>query len=125
VLLAPGAKDPLYSILRSKREVSRLQILVENRRTPAGCAAAGDCREDGCYPQAISEYIRELIEEGMVLGSDGENYEVQGGSEGCWPNRRALESYARHIRRDIIQGFGLDRDRGGGSHAGDGEWVAI
>ena len=49
VLIDTGRRDPLYSILRSKREVSRLQIFVEIAKHQAN-SAAGDCRKTRGYP---------------------------------------------------------------------------
>jgi putative transcriptional regulator len=102
--LTPGAKDPLYSILRSKREVSRLQILVEIAEHQPAIRQQEIAEKLGVTPQAISEYIRELVDEGMVSASGRGNYEVtKYGIEWVLANAESLESYARHIRRDIIQ----------------------
>ena len=102
--MTPGAKDPLYSILRSKREVSRLQILVEIAEHQPAVRQQEIAEKMGVTPQAISEYIRELVEEGMVSASGRGNYEVtKSGIEWVLANAESLESYARHIRRDIIQ----------------------
>ena len=102
--LTPGAKDPLYSILRSKREVSRLQILVEIAEHQPAVRQQEIAEKLGVTPQAISEYIRELVEEKKVSASGRGNYEVtREGIEWVLENAESLESYARHIRRDIIQ----------------------
>ena len=102
--MTPGAKDPLYSILRSKREVSRLQILVEIAEHQPAVRQQEIAEKMGVTPQAISEYIRELVDEGMVSASGRGNYEVtKAGIEWVLANAESLESYARHIRRDIIQ----------------------
>jgi putative transcriptional regulator len=102
--LTPGGKDPLYSILRSKREVSRLQILVEIAEHQPAVRQQEIAEKLGVTPQAISEYIRELVDEGMVSASGRGNYEVtKSGIEWVLENAESLESYARHIRRDIIQ----------------------
>ena len=99
-----GAKDPLYSILRSKREVSRLQILVEIAEHQPAVRQQEIAEKLGVTPQAISEYIRELVDEDMVSASGRGNYEVtKSGIEWVLANAESLESYARHIRRDIIQ----------------------
>lgn len=99
-----GVKDPLYSILRSKREVSRLQILVEIAEHQPAVRQQEIAEKLGVTPQAISEYIRELVDEGMVSASGRGNYEVtKTGIEWVLANAESLESYARHIRRDIIQ----------------------
>jgi len=102
--LTPGAKDPLNAILRSKREVSRLQILVEIAEHQPAVRQQEIAGKLGVTPQAISEYIRELVDEGMVSASGRGNYEVtKTGIEWVLANAESLESYARHIRRDIIQ----------------------
>jgi len=102
--LTLGAKDPLYSILRSKREVSRLQILVEIAEHQPAVRQQEIAEKLGVTPQAISEYIRELVDEGKVSASGRGNYEVtRAGVEWVLENAESLESYARHIRRDIIQ----------------------
>jgi putative transcriptional regulator len=102
--LTQGVKDPLYSILRSKREVSRLQILVEIAEHQPAVRQQEIAEKMGVTPQAISEYIRELVDEGMVSAIGRGNYEVtRSGIEWVLANAESLESYARHIRRDIIQ----------------------
>jgi putative transcriptional regulator len=102
--LIQDAKDPLFSILRSKREVSRLQILVEIAEHQPAVRQQEIATKLGVTPQAISEYIRELTEEGMVSASGRGNYEVtKAGIEWVLANAESLEAYARHIRRDIIQ----------------------
>jgi putative transcriptional regulator len=102
--LTQGGKDPLYSILRSKREVSRLQILVEIAEHQPAVRQQEIAEKMGVTPQAISEYIREMVDEGMVSASGRGNYEVtKSGIEWVLANAESLETYARHIRRDIIQ----------------------
>jgi putative transcriptional regulator len=56
--LIPGGKDPLYTILRSKREVTRLQILVEIAEHQPAVRQQEIAEKLGVTPQAISEYIR-------------------------------------------------------------------
>jgi putative transcriptional regulator len=102
--LTQGDKNPLYFILRSKRDVSRLQILAEITEHQPAVRQQEIAGKLGVTPQAISEYIRELVEEGMVSANRRGNYEVtRSGIEWVLANAEALESYARHIRRDIIQ----------------------
>lgn len=96
--------DPLYIILRSKRESTRFQILVEIAEHQPAVRQQEVADKLGITPQAVSEYIRELVEEGMVIAHGRGNYEVShAGIEWVLSNAEALESYARHINRDIIQ----------------------
>jgi putative transcriptional regulator len=97
-------EDPLYSILRSKREVSRLQILVEIAEHQPAVRQQEIAQKLGVTPQAVSEYIRELVDDGMVAAHGRGRYGVtREGIEWVLNHAEALESYARHIRRDIIQ----------------------
>ena len=97
-------EDPLYTILRSKREVTRLQILVGIAEHQPAVRQQEIATQLGVTPQAVSEYIRELVEDGMVSAIGRGRYEVtRNGIEWVLNNAEALESYARHIRRDIIQ----------------------
>ncbi|HVP94683.1 MAG TPA: MarR family transcriptional regulator [Methanoregulaceae archaeon] len=97
-------EDPLYIILRSKREVTRLQILVGIAEHQPAVRQQEIATQLGVTPQAVSEYIRELVDDGMVSAMGRGRYEVtKNGIEWVLNNAEALESYARHIRRDIIQ----------------------
>jgi len=98
------SKDPLYTILRSKREVTRLQILVEIAEHQPAVRQQEIAEKMGVTPQAVSEYIRELVDDGMVAAHGRGRYDVtRNGIEWVLQNAEALEAYARHIRRDIIQ----------------------
>ena len=61
-----ASKDPLSSILRSKREVTRLQILVEIAEHQPAVRQQEIADKLGVTPQAVSEYIRELVDEEMA-----------------------------------------------------------
>ncbi|MBN1166200.1 MAG: winged helix-turn-helix transcriptional regulator [Methanospirillaceae archaeon] len=96
--------DPNATILRSKRDVSRFQILVEIAEHQPAIRQQEVAAILGVTPQAISEYIRELVDEGMVSAQGRGRYEVtREGVEWLLHHAEALESFARHVRRDIIQ----------------------
>jgi putative transcriptional regulator len=81
-----------------------MQILVEIAEHQPAVRQQEIAEKMGVTPQAISEYIRELVDEGMVSASGRGNYEVtKAGIEWVLANAESLEAYARHIRRDIIQ----------------------
>jgi len=95
--------DPQNSLLRSKRIVSLFQILAEIAEHQPAIRQQEIADKIGLTPQAVSEYIRELSGEGMVTVNSRGNYEVtRAGIEWMLANAEDLESYARHIRRDII-----------------------
>jgi putative transcriptional regulator len=102
--LTKASEDPLSSILRSKREVTRLQILVEIAEHQPAIRQQEIAGKLGVTPQAVSEYIRELVDDGMVAAHGRGRYDVtRAGIEWVLSHAEALEAYARHIRRDIIQ----------------------
>ncbi|MDD1667023.1 MAG: winged helix-turn-helix transcriptional regulator [Methanomicrobiales archaeon] len=98
-----GNDDPLTTILRSKSEATRFQILVEIAENQPAIRQQEIAGKLGVTPQAVSEYIRELVEGGMVSAQGRGRYEVtRAGIEWVVNHAEALETYARHIRRDII-----------------------
>ena len=102
--MIPGNKDPLNTILRSKREVSRFQILVEIAENQPAIRQLEIAEKLGVTPQAVSDHIRELVDEGMISMSGRSNYVVtRAGIEWVLANAEILESYIRHIRLDVIQ----------------------
>lgn len=102
--MTEASNDPLSSLLRSKREVTRLQILVEIAEHQPAVRQQEIAAKLGVTPQAVSEYIRELVDEEMVAAHGRGRYSVtRSGIEWILSHAEALETYARHIRRDIIQ----------------------
>jgi putative transcriptional regulator len=98
-----GSDDPLATILRSKSEATRFQILVEIAENQPSIRQQEIAEKLGVTPQAVSEYIRELVEEGMVSAQGRGRYEVtRAGIEWVVNHAEVLETYARHVRRDII-----------------------
>ncbi|MFA7197697.1 MAG: winged helix-turn-helix transcriptional regulator [Methanoculleus sp.] len=96
--------DPLNLILRSKRETTRFQILVEIAEHQPAVRQQEIAGKLGVTPQAVSEYIRELADEGLVTAHGRGRYEVtKNGIEWVLRHAEALEAYARHVNRDIIQ----------------------
>lgn len=58
--------DPGYTILRNKRDVSRFQILAEIAEHQPAVRQQEIAAMLGVTPQAISEYIRDLVDEGLI-----------------------------------------------------------
>ena len=98
------ADDPLTTILRSKRESTRFQCLVEIAEHQPAVRQLEIAERLGITPQAVSEYIRELVDDGMVSSQGRGRYEVtREGIEWVLTHAEQLETYARHVRRDLIQ----------------------
>jgi len=95
--------DPLYNILRSKRETTRFQVLVEIAEHQPSIRQQEIAEKLGVTPQAISEYIRVLVEDGLISAEGrGRYYVTHKGVEWVINNAEMIEGYARHVRRDII-----------------------
>lgn len=95
--------DPGYTILRNKRDVSRFQILVEIAEHQPAVRQQEIAAMLGVTPQAISEYIRDLVDEGMIKAPGRGRYEVtREGVEWLIQNAGMLETFAQHVRHDII-----------------------
>lgn len=95
--------DPLANILRSKRETTRFQVLVEVAEHQPSIRQQEIADKLGVTPQAISEYIRDLSEDGFISAEGrGRYYVTHKGVEWVLNNAEILEAYARHVRRDII-----------------------
>lgn len=96
--------DPLYIILRSKREATKFQILVEVAEHQPSVRQQEIAEKLGITPQAVSEYIRELVDDEMVRSQGRGSYTItHKGVEWVINNAEALESYAKHVTRDIVQ----------------------
>jgi len=103
-LLKIRDNDPLYIILRSKREATKFQILVEVAEHQPSIRQQEIAVKMGVTPQAVSEYIRELVDDEMVKSQGRGSYVITPkGVEWVINNAEALESYAKHITRDIVQ----------------------
>jgi putative transcriptional regulator len=90
--------------MRSKGDVSRFQILVEIAERQPAVRQLEIADKIGMTPQAVSEYIRDLVDDGMVAVSGRSNYAVtKTGMAWVMENAATLELYVRHIRRDIIK----------------------
>ncbi|HJJ42374.1 MAG TPA: winged helix-turn-helix transcriptional regulator [Methanocorpusculum sp.] len=95
--------DPLVNILRSKRETTRFQVLAEIAEHQPSIRQQEIAERLEVTPQAISDYIRDLTDDGLVNAEGrGRYYITYKGVEWVINNAEILEGYAKHIRRDII-----------------------
>lgn len=101
--LTYGGKDSPAFILRNKRDISRLQVLVEIVEHQPAVRQQEIGRTLGLTPQAISDYIRDLADRGLVMANGRGSYEVtHAGIEWMLERAKALDAYSRHIRHDLI-----------------------
>ncbi|HIH69869.1 winged helix-turn-helix transcriptional regulator [Methermicoccus shengliensis] len=93
----------MVEILQSKKESTKFQILVEIAANQPNVRQREIAEKIGVTPQAVSEYIKELVEEGLVLTDGRVRYSVtKEGVEWIQESAYALKRYALHVIEDVI-----------------------
>jgi putative transcriptional regulator len=93
----------MSSVLQSKRESSRFQILVEIAAHQPNLRQKEVAEKLGVTPQAISEYIKELVSDGLVTTDGRMRYSItKEGVEWLLESAAELKRYARVVMEDII-----------------------
>ena len=90
-------------ILRSKKEITKFQILVEIAGHQPDVMQKEIAQRIGITPQAVSEYIKDLVSEGYLFSDGRMRYRItKNGVE--WVLERAIElkKYARFVMEDIV-----------------------
>lgn len=90
-------------ILRSKKEITKFQILVEIAGHQPDVMQKEIAQRIGITPQAVSEYIKDLVSEGYLVSDGRMRYRItKNGVE--WVLERAIElkKYARFVMEDIV-----------------------
>jgi putative transcriptional regulator len=91
------------SVLRSKRDATRYQILVEIAERQPAVSQQEIADAIGITAQAVSDYLRGLVEEGFVEKGGRGRYEVS--KEGVdWLIGRTdeLRTFTAHVAKDVI-----------------------
>ena len=90
-------------ILRSKKESTRFQILVEIAAHQPDVRQKEIADKIGITPQAVSEYIKELVSEGFLYSDGRVRYRVTKiGVEWVLEQALDLKKYARYVMEDIV-----------------------
>lgn len=93
----------MTNVLQSKRESSRFQILVEIAAHQPNLRQKEVAESLGVTPQAISEYIKELVSDGLVTTDGRMRYSItKEGVEWLLESAAELKRYARVVMEDII-----------------------
>src|SRR5574341_980513 len=90
-------------ILRSKKEATKFQILVEISAHQPDVRQKEIADKIGITPQAVSEYIKDLAAEGFLFSDGRVRYRVT--KKGVdWVLEKAVElkKYSRYIMEDVI-----------------------
>lgn len=93
----------MVNILQSKRESSRFQILVEIAAHQPNLRQKEVASRLGVTPQAVSEYIKELVADGLVTTDGRMRYSItKEGVEWLLEGASELKRYARVVMEEII-----------------------
>jgi len=91
-------------VLKSKREATRFQILVEIAAHQPSVRQQEIAAKMGVTPQAVSEYIREMVENGFVNSNGRGRYNVtKKGVEWVTTTAETLDTYLKYVTTDVIQ----------------------
>jgi len=93
----------MVDVLRSKRDSSRFQILVEIAANQPNVRQKEVAESMGVTPQAISEYIKDLVANGLVVTDGRMRYRItKEGVEWLLESAAELKQYARFVMEDVI-----------------------
>jgi putative transcriptional regulator len=91
------------AVLEKKREVTRFQILVEVAAGQPQVKQSHVADRLGITPQAVSEYIKDLVTDGMITSSGRGQYSVTPtGVETIIEGAKELKDYSEHVLKNVV-----------------------
>ncbi len=99
----------MSSALENKRTATRFRILVEIADRQPAVSQGEVANAVGVTSQAVSEYIRELVEEGYVDKKGRSRYRVtKEGVDWLFQQAKDLRRVADHVTEDVLESTGED-----------------
>ncbi|MFC3957180.1 winged helix-turn-helix transcriptional regulator [Halovivax cerinus] len=93
----------MVDVLDNKRVATRLRILVEIAERQPAVSQSEIADEVGVTSQAVSEYIRELVDEGFVEKEARSRYRVTNeGVDWLFRASEAVRRFADHVTEDVL-----------------------
>ncbi len=90
-------------VLEKKSEITRFQILVETAASQPQIKQSEIAASLGITPQAVSEYIKSLIEDGMIISGGRGQYKVTPlGVETIINGARELQDYSKYVLNNVV-----------------------
>ncbi len=90
-------------MLRSKKEITKFQILVEIAAHQPDVMQKEIADKIGITPQAVSEYIKELVSDSFLYSDGRVRYRVtKKGVEWVLERAQELKKYARFVMEDVV-----------------------
>ena len=93
----------MIDLLHSKKKSTKFQILVEIAARQPNVRQKEIADKVGITPQAVSEYIRELTDEGLIFSNGRVRYKVtKNGIEWVLERTAELKRYSKYVMEEII-----------------------
>jgi putative transcriptional regulator len=90
-------------VLERKSEITKFQILVETAASQPQIKQSEIAASLGITPQAVSEYIKSLIEEGLITSSGRGQYKVTPrGVEAITSGAMELLDYSKYVLNNVV-----------------------
>ena len=90
-------------VLEKKSEITRFQILVETAASQPQIKQSEIAASLGITPQAVSEYIKSLIEDGLIISGGRGQYKVTPqGVETIIGGARELQDYSKYVLNNVV-----------------------
>lgn len=90
-------------VLEKKSEITRFQILVETAASQPQIKQSEIAASLGITPQAVSEYIKSLIEDGLITSGGRGRYKVTPlGVETIIDGARELQEYSKYVLNNVV-----------------------
>ena len=95
--------DEEFGVLRSKRNATRYQILVEIAERQPAVNQQEIADAIGITPQAVSDYLQDLVEQDYVVKHGRGRYEVtKEGVDWLISQTDELRTFVEHVAEDVI-----------------------
>ncbi len=99
----------MTDLLKNKREITRLQILVEVAENQPAVSQKEVADAIGITPQAVSDYMSSLVEEGFVNKRRRGRYEItKEGADVVLSHAQSLEAYVDHVMQEVVGNVFVD-----------------
>jgi putative transcriptional regulator len=109
VFATSASSRPMVDLLESKRDATRFRVLVEIADRQPAVSQEEIADAVGVTSQAVSEYIRELVEEGLVDKEGRSRYRVtQEGVDWLFSAAGGVQRFLDHVTEDVLGGVQED-----------------
>ena len=108
-LMADHERERPPEVLDSKRDATRYQVLVEIAARQPAVSQSEIAETIGVTSQAVSDYVRDLVEHGYVTKGGRGRYEVtKEGVDWLISRTDSLQTYLDHVSSDVLGSVDVD-----------------